>query len=49
MGTFAYTGRNRQGVVKKGEVSARTRDEAMEQLRRQNIVVMNLDETVTKE
>ena len=49
MGTFAYTGRNRQGVVKKGEVSARTRDEAMEQLRRQNIVVMNLDERAVKE
>ena len=49
MGTFAYTGRNRQGVVKKGEVSARTRDEAMEQLRRQNIVVINLDERAVKE
>lgn len=49
MGTFAYTGRNRQGVIKKGEVSAKTRDEAMEQLRKQNIVVMNLDERADKE
>ncbi len=49
MATFAYTGRNRQGMVKKGEVAAKTRDEAMEQLRKQNIVVMSLDERAAKE
>src|SRR5256885_4450994 len=49
MGTFAYTGRNRQGVIKKGEVSAKTRDEAIEQLRKQNIIVMNGDERADKE
>jgi len=49
MATFAYTGRNRQGMVKKGEVGAKTRDEAMEQLRKQNIVVMSLDERAAKE
>ncbi|TLY15364.1 MAG: type II secretion system F family protein [Nitrospirae bacterium] len=49
MGTFAYTGRNRQGVIKKGEVSAKTRDEAIEQLRKQNIIVMNVDERADKE
>jgi len=49
MANFAYTGRNRQGMVKKGEVAAKTRDEAMEQLRKQNIVVMSLDERAAKE
>lgn len=49
MATFAYTGRNRQGAVKKGEVAAKTRDEAMEQLRKQNIIVMSLDERADKE
>src|SRR5436309_1121813 len=49
MATFAYTGRNRQGVIKKGEVSAKTRNEAMDQLRKQNVVVMNLDERAVKE
>jgi len=36
-------------MVKKGEVAAKTRDEAMEQLRKQNIVVMSLDERAAKE
>jgi len=49
MATFAYTGRNRQGAVKKGEIAAKTRDEAMEQLRKQNIIVMSLDERADKE
>lgn len=49
MATFAYTGRNRQGAVKKGEIAAKTRDEAMEQLRKQSIVVMSLDERADKE
>src|SRR5881296_492549 len=49
MATFAYTGRNRQGVIKKGEVSAKTRNEAMDQLRKQNVVVMSLDERAVKD
>jgi len=44
MGTFAYVGRNRQGAVKKGELSAKTRDEAVDQLRKQQVVVTSLEE-----
>jgi len=44
MATFAYVGRNRSGAVKKGELSAKTRDEAVDQLRKQNIVVTSLEE-----
>ncbi len=44
MATFAYVGRTRSGAVKKGELSAKTRDEAVDQLRKQNIVVTSLDE-----
>lgn len=44
MATFAYVGRNRSGAVKKGELTAKTRDEAVDQLRRQNVVVTSLEE-----
>lgn len=44
MSTFAYVGRTRQGTVKKGELSAKTRDEAVEQLRKQQVVVTSLEE-----
>ena len=44
MSTFAYVGRNRQGAVKKGELSAKTRDEAVYQLRKQQVVVTSLEE-----
>lgn len=44
MSTFAYVGRNRQGAVKKGELTAKTRDEAVEQLRKQQVVVTSLEE-----
>ena len=44
MATFAYVGRNRSGAVKKGELSAKTRDEAVDQLRKQNVVVTSLEE-----
>src|SRR5262249_60328158 len=44
MATFAYVGRNRSGAVKKGELTAKTRDEAVDQLRKQNVVVTSLDE-----
>ena len=48
MSTFAYVGRNRQGAVKKGELTARTRDEAVEQLRKQQVVVTSLEERAGK-
>src|SRR5688500_16972164 len=44
MSTFAYVGRTRQGSVKKGELTAKTRDEAVDQLRKQNVVVTSLEE-----
>ena len=44
MSTFAYIGRTRQGSVKKGELTAKTRDEAVDQLRKQNVVVTSLEE-----
>jgi len=44
MATFAYVGRTRTGAVKKGELSAKTRDEAVDQLRKQSVVVTSLAE-----
>ena len=44
MATFAYVGRTRSGAVKKGELSAKTRDEAVDQLRKQSVVVTCLEE-----
>ncbi|MBX3236496.1 MAG: type II secretion system F family protein [Nitrospiraceae bacterium] len=44
MSTFAYVGRTRQGAVKKGELTAKTREEAVDQLRKQNVVVTSLEE-----
>ena len=44
MSTFAYVGRTRQGAVKKGELTAKTRDEAAEQLRKQQVIVTSLEE-----
>lgn len=44
MATFAYVGRTRSGAVKKGELSAKTRDEAVDQLRKQSVVVTRLEE-----
>ncbi len=44
MGTFAYVGRTRAGAVKKGELTAKTRDEAVDQLRKQSVVVTSLEE-----
>lgn len=44
MATFAYVGRTRSGAVKKGELSAKSRDEAVDQLRKQSVVVTSLDE-----
>lgn len=44
MATFAYVGRTRSGAVKKGELSAKTREEAVRQLRNQSVVVTSLEE-----
>lgn len=44
MATFTYVGRTRSGAVKKGELSAKTRDEAVDQLRKQSVVVTSLEE-----
>jgi len=44
MATFAYVGKNRQGAIKKGEIVAKTRDEAVEQLRKLNVGVTSLQE-----
>jgi type IV pilus assembly protein PilC len=44
MAVFTYVGRNAQGVTKKGEVAAKTKDEAAAQLRQQRIVVSSLEE-----
>lgn len=49
MATFAYVGRTRQGAVKKGELAAKDREEAVQQLRKQNIVVTSLSEKGAQE
>lgn len=48
MATFAYVGRSRSGAMKKGELTAKNRDEAADQLRKQSIVVTSLDEKAGK-
>lgn len=49
MATFAYVGRSKSGAVKKGELVAKTRDEAVDQLRKQSVVVTSLEEKGAKE
>lgn len=49
MATFAYVGRTKSGSVKKGELVAKSRDEAVEQLRKQSVVVTSLEEKAGKE
>ncbi len=44
MATFAYVGRTKQGIVKKGEVSAKSREEAVEALKKQSVMVTTLEE-----
>ena len=48
MATFAYVGRTRSGAVKKGELSAKSKDEAVDQLRKQSVVVTSLEEKAAK-
>ncbi len=49
MATFAYIGRSKSGAVKKGELVAKSRDEAVEQLRKQSVVVTSLEEKAAQE
>jgi type IV pilus assembly protein PilC len=49
MATFAYVGRSKSGSVKKGELVAKSREEAVEQLRKQSVVVTSLNEQAAKE
>ncbi len=49
MATFAYVGRSKSGAVKKGELVAKSRDEAVEQLRKQSVVVTSLEEKAAKQ
>jgi type IV pilus assembly protein PilC len=49
MATFAYVGRSKSGSVKKGELVAKSRDEAVGQLRKQSVVVTSLEEKAEKE
>jgi type IV pilus assembly protein PilC len=49
MATFAFVGRSKSGAVKKGELVAKSRDEAVEQLRKQSVVVTSLEEKASKQ
>ncbi|MFO0774603.1 MAG: type II secretion system F family protein [Nitrospiraceae bacterium] len=44
MATFTYVGRTRQGAVKKGEVSAKSKEDAVEQLKKQSLTITTLEE-----
>ena len=49
MATFTYVGKTKQGAVRKGDLTAKTREEAAEQLRRQNVIVSSLLEVKAPE
>jgi len=42
MASFAWTGRTRQGVTRKGEISAKSREEVLSLLRKQNILATSI-------
>ncbi len=44
MATYAYVGKTRQGATKKGEVSAKNREEAVQRLRKQSVLVTSIEE-----
>lgn len=44
MSTFVWTGKTRQGTIQKGEVEAKSRDEVMVLLRRQNILATSVQQ-----
>jgi len=47
MATFSYVGRNRTGEIQKGEVTAKTREEAAAMLRKQNVLATSLQRKVS--
>jgi type IV pilus assembly protein PilC len=47
MATFAYVGRSRSGEIQKGEISAKTREEAAAALRKQNVLATSLQRKVS--
>ena len=47
MATFVWTGKNRKGIMQRGEMAAKTRDEVMNSLRRQNIAVTSVQPKAT--
>lgn len=44
MATFAYVGKTRQGAVKKGQLQAKTKEDAAKRLKQQNVTVTSLEE-----
>ena len=42
MASFVWTGRTRQGVSRRGEISAKSREEVISLLRKQNILVTSI-------
>ncbi|HEY5594935.1 MAG TPA: type II secretion system F family protein, partial [Nitrospiria bacterium] len=42
MATFAWTGKTRQGALQKGEIAAKSREEVIGLLRKQNILVTSI-------
>jgi type IV pilus assembly protein PilC len=47
MATFTYVGRNRTGEIQKGEVTAKSREEAAAMLRKQNVLATSLQRKVS--
>ena len=48
MATFTWTGKSRQGAIQKGEVSAKSREEVVALLRKQNILVTSVQKKAQK-
>ena len=44
MATFPWTGKNRQGAIQKGELSAKTREDVIALLRKQKILVTSIQQ-----
>jgi len=47
MANFSWTGKNRQGAIQKGQVTAKNREEVIGILRKQNILVTSIQEKKT--
>jgi type IV pilus assembly protein PilC len=46
--TFVWSGKTRQGQAQKGELVAKTREEVIAQLRKQNILVTSVQEKAAR-